>query len=123
MFCCSENWPYIPHLTIVKTDTDEQARRATTLARERWRQFEGKRQVHLDELMFVRETDGQWQDLAPLPLGRGQLSSSPESQIPPQTTARNPLKPLTRRAFSASEVHVLSVRCHVHRQDYHGFTG
>jgi 2'-5' RNA ligase len=73
--CCAESWPYIPHLTIVKTEQDEQARAATIIARERWRRFEGARKVRVDELMFVRETDGHWQDVAPLPLGRGQLSS------------------------------------------------
>jgi 2'-5' RNA ligase len=73
--CCEENWPYIPHLTIMKTESDEQASAAAILARERWEKFEGKRQVHVEELMFVRETDGIWQDVAPLPLGRGQLSS------------------------------------------------
>jgi len=73
--CCEENWPYIPHLTIVKTELDEQARKAVTIARERWQKFEGKRAVHVDELMFVRESNGLWQDVAPLPLGRGQLSS------------------------------------------------
>ncbi|MGA2005855.1 MAG: 2'-5' RNA ligase family protein [Terriglobales bacterium] len=72
--CCEENWPYIPHLTIMKVESDLQAQTAMKVARERWTQFEGKRQVHVDELMFVRETDGRWQDLAPLPLGRGQLS-------------------------------------------------
>lgn len=73
--CCEESWPYIPHLTIVKTERDEQARAAFLIAQERWEKFEGKRQVHVDELMFVRETNGHWQDVAPLPLGRGQLSS------------------------------------------------
>ena len=73
--CCEENWPYIPHLTIMKTERDEQAREAAVLARERWQKFEGLRQVHVDELMFVRETDGQWQDVAPVPLGRSLLSS------------------------------------------------
>jgi len=72
---CVENWPYIPHLTIVKTELDEEARAAAVVARERWEQFQGKRQVHVDELVFVRETNGHWQDVAPLPLGRGQLSS------------------------------------------------
>jgi 2'-5' RNA ligase len=71
---CAEDWPYIPHLTIIKADLDEQARAATIIARERWSQFQGARQVRVDELMFVRETDGHWQDVAPLPLGRGQLS-------------------------------------------------
>jgi 2'-5' RNA ligase len=72
--CCEENWPYIPHLTIVKTELDEQAQAAASIARERWQKFEGKRQVHVEQLMFVRESDGLWQDVAPLPLGRGQLS-------------------------------------------------
>jgi 2'-5' RNA ligase len=72
---CEESWPYTPHLTILKTDEDEQARAALAIARERWSQFPGKRHVHVEELMFVREHDGCWQDVAPVPLGRGQLSS------------------------------------------------
>ena len=72
---CDENWPYIPHITIMKTETDEQAQVACELARERWAQFPGKRQVDVQELMFVRENGSCWQDLAPVPLGRGQLSS------------------------------------------------
>lgn len=70
-----ESWPYIPHLTILKTETDEQARAACVVARERWAQFPGKRQVRVEELMFVRENGDFWQDVAPVPLGRGQLSS------------------------------------------------
>jgi 2'-5' RNA ligase len=72
---CDENWPYIPHLTILKTELDEQARAACAVARERWAAFAGKRQVHVEELMFVREKDGCWQDVAAVALGRGQLSS------------------------------------------------
>ena len=72
---CEESWPYIPHLTIVKTERDEQARAAYVMARERWARFPGKRQVHVEELMFVREENGRWQDVALVPLGRGQLSS------------------------------------------------
>jgi 2'-5' RNA ligase len=72
---CEESWPYIPHLTILKTETDEQALAACVVARERWAQFPGERQIHVQELMFVRENGACWQDVAPLPLGRGQLSS------------------------------------------------
>ena len=72
---CEESWPYIPHLTILKTEQDEQARAAYVIARERWAAFPGKRQIHVEELMFVRENSDGWQDVAPLPLGRGQLSS------------------------------------------------
>jgi hypothetical protein len=31
--------------------------------------------VQVEELMFVRETGGYWQDVAPVALGRGQLST------------------------------------------------
>jgi len=72
---CEENWPYIPHLTIMKTETDALAESACALARERWAQFAGRRQVDVEELVFVRENGNCWQDLAPVPLGRGQLSS------------------------------------------------
>lgn len=72
---CDENWPYMPHLTILKTETDEQARAACAVARERWARFPGKREVWVEELMFVRENSGHWQDVAPVALGHGQLSS------------------------------------------------
>jgi 2'-5' RNA ligase len=71
---CPENWPYMPHLTIVKTDTDEQASEAFNIARERWALYSGPRRVHVDEVMFVRESGDTWRDLAPVHLGR-QLSS------------------------------------------------
>jgi 2'-5' RNA ligase len=72
---CRENWPYIPHLTILKTETDEQAQAACAVARERWAEFPGPRQVDVGELMFVRENGSCWEDLAQVPLGRTQLSS------------------------------------------------
>jgi 2'-5' RNA ligase len=74
---CEESWPYIPHLTIVKTDQDQQAREASVIARQRWAQFEGARQVHVAELMFVRENGDTWHDVAPVPLGHRQFSSKP----------------------------------------------
>jgi 2'-5' RNA ligase len=72
---CSEAWPYIPHLTILKTDQDAEAKRAFEIAQERWAQFSGKRDVQVEKLMFVRETDGHWKDVAPLLLGHRELSS------------------------------------------------
>src|SRR5271165_4070592 len=70
---CDESWPYIPHLTILKTENDEQAHAAVVIARERWAQFPGKRQIDVEELMFVRENGSCWQDVAPVALGHGQL--------------------------------------------------
>ena len=72
---CQESWPYTPHITIVKTERDEQALTALAVARERWARFSGKRQVQVEQLMFVREQDGHWEDVAPVALGRGQFSS------------------------------------------------
>ena len=72
---CVENWPYIPHLTILKTDDDEQARAVWQTSRERWAQFQGERRVRLEELAFVRENGNDWQDVAHVPLGRALLSS------------------------------------------------
>jgi 2'-5' RNA ligase len=72
---CQEAWPYVPHMTIMKTEQDQQAADAAAIARERWAQFTGPRTIHVDELMFVRETDGVWQDVALVPLGRSLLSS------------------------------------------------
>jgi 2'-5' RNA ligase len=71
---CQENWPYTPHLTILKTDSDEQARAASVVARRLWAQFPGPRHVPVEDLMFVREQDGCWKDVAALTLGRNQLS-------------------------------------------------
>jgi 2'-5' RNA ligase len=72
---CAEIWPYIPHLTILKTEDDAEARAAYKIAHERWAQFTGRRDVLVEKLMFVKETAGCWQDVAPLPLGHGELSS------------------------------------------------
>jgi 2'-5' RNA ligase len=72
---CNEQWPYIPHLTIVKTELEQQARDAAVIAQQRWASFPGPRSIRVEELMFVREHAGTWQDVAPVLLGRSLLSS------------------------------------------------
>jgi hypothetical protein len=59
----------------LKTEDDAEARAAYKIARERWAQFSGRRDVLVEKLMFVKETNGCWQDVAPLPFGHGELSS------------------------------------------------
>jgi 2'-5' RNA ligase len=67
----TEEWPYMPHLTIVKVSTEELAQKAYIFARDRWARFEGSRQIALRELTFVREEQqNRWVDLAGIPLGR-----------------------------------------------------
>ena len=70
-----EEWPYIPHLTIVKMSAEEQARAAFEIARNRWQGYSGTRRILLEKLTFVRE-DSQncWVDLAPVQLGRSLVS-------------------------------------------------
>jgi 2'-5' RNA ligase len=67
----AEEWPYMPHLTIVKMSTQAQAEDAYIVARDRWAQFRGSRQVQIQQLTFVREAEeNRWVDLAGVPLGR-----------------------------------------------------
>jgi 2'-5' RNA ligase len=66
-----EEWPYMPHLTIVKLSSEELAQQAYIFSRDRWAQFAGSRHVPVSELTFVRERDQHgWVDLAGVPLGR-----------------------------------------------------
>jgi len=68
--CCTEELPYIPHLTIAKMGTEELAWKAFDVARRRWARYSSSRHILLEELMFVREdTQNSWVDLAPVLLG------------------------------------------------------
>lgn len=71
IFHCEEQWPYMPHLTIVKMAAEDQALRAFQVARQRWKEYSGSPRVIIEELTFVREgEDNTWVDLKPIPLGR-----------------------------------------------------
>ncbi len=64
-FHCSEQWPYMPHMTIVKMPTIPEAEQALALARERWKRYEGDKTADITDFTFVREsTDQHWTDLA-----------------------------------------------------------
>jgi 2'-5' RNA ligase len=73
-----EEWPYIPHLTIVKMSGEQPAQNAYQIARTRWAQYAGSRRILLERLTFVREdirdAHNCWLDLAPVPLGRSLVS-------------------------------------------------
>lgn len=75
----NEEWPYIPHLTIVKMSAEQPAQNAFQIARERWGRYAGSRRILLERLTFVREEVREdarncWVDLAPVPLGRTLVS-------------------------------------------------
>jgi 2'-5' RNA ligase len=70
-----EQWPYMPHLTIVKMGSEAQALSAFDVARERWGEYRGSRRISIDQLTFVREAENNtWVDLAPVRLGRSLVS-------------------------------------------------
>jgi len=70
-----EEWPYIPHLTIVKMSEEQHAQQAFLTARERWDHFNGSRLIPVERLTFVREDEQNcWVDLAPVLLGRSLVS-------------------------------------------------
>ncbi|HLV86868.1 MAG TPA: 2'-5' RNA ligase family protein [Candidatus Sulfotelmatobacter sp.] len=65
-----EEWPYVPHVTIVKMTAPPPAQEARQLARRRWAEFRGNRRILLERLTFVREdSESSWTDLAPVSLG------------------------------------------------------
>ncbi|MBI2683286.1 MAG: 2'-5' RNA ligase family protein [Acidobacteriales bacterium] len=66
-----EEWPYAPHLTIVKMPELAQTDGALAEARLRWERYHGQRTVRIEELTFVREGLHQpWVDLATIGLRR-----------------------------------------------------
>ena len=67
---CAEPWPYMPHLTIVKMDTLDEARRVLGMARPRWDCCEDSRRIRIDKITFVKGTGERWMDLAEIPLGQ-----------------------------------------------------
>jgi hypothetical protein len=70
-----EEWPYIPHMTIVKMGSEPPAQAAFEMARERWQNYSGSRRILLERLTFVREDSPNcWVDLAPIQLGRRLVS-------------------------------------------------
>src|ERR1044072_3550960 len=74
---CEEEWPYMPHLTIVKMGAEDQAQHAYRMARTRWADFDEGRCFEIRDLSFVREeAQNNWADLAGIRLGGRKLASS-----------------------------------------------
>ena len=65
-----EPWPYMPHLTIVKADTDDEVPRVLEISRQRWSEYSDTRKVRISKLSFVKGTGERWVDLAAVQLGK-----------------------------------------------------
>ena len=62
---CAEEWPYMPHMTIVKLAAINGAEAAMAEARSRWAEFKGDKSTPIEEVTFVREAAShQWIDIA-----------------------------------------------------------
>ena len=76
-----EEWPYMPHLTIVKMGAEDQAQYAYRVARQRWADFDEPRCLEVRDLTFVREeSQNHWLDLAEIPLGQRLVPASGRSR-------------------------------------------
>jgi 2'-5' RNA ligase len=62
-----EPWPYMPHLTIVKADELEEARKALEIARQRWAAYTDTRKTRLKFLAFVKGNGDRWVNLVSIP--------------------------------------------------------
>jgi 2'-5' RNA ligase len=67
--CFQEPWPFMPHLTIIKADSNDEASQALEVARRRWSEYSGTRKVRVAKLSFVKGTGERWLDLAAIQLG------------------------------------------------------
>ena len=66
-----EPWPYMPHLTIAKMDTADEAEKVLKEGRHRWQECPCSHRVLIGELTFVRQAGAdRWLDIAPVRLGR-----------------------------------------------------
>jgi 2'-5' RNA ligase len=63
VFEFKEPWPYMPHLTIVKMDTVEQAAKVVDVSRQRWKDYSETRAVNVTSLTLVKGTGERWVDL------------------------------------------------------------
>jgi len=65
-----EPWPYMPHLTVVKADTDDEALKILDIARQRWKVYTDTRQVRISSLTLVKGGGERWVDVVALPFGQ-----------------------------------------------------
>jgi 2'-5' RNA ligase len=81
---CNEPWPYMPHLTIVKMDSLEEARNVVQLARPRWDSCDDSRRIRIESVTFVKGMGERWMDLATVNLGRSPIRQESSETKPRQ---------------------------------------
>ncbi len=64
-----EPWPYMPHLTILKADDTDEARRVLEMARRRWAAYSDTPKTRIKSLAFVKGNGDRWVNLVSIPFG------------------------------------------------------
>jgi 2'-5' RNA ligase len=65
---------FMPHLTVAKLETIEEARRVYSISRDRWDRYEGSHSARIEHLSFVRGCEAVWTDIAPITLREKQVA-------------------------------------------------
>jgi 2'-5' RNA ligase len=64
----TEPLPYMPHVTVAKLDSNEQAEEVLRTSKLRWQNFPGSHLVDVERLTFVRGSGHTWTDLGEISL-------------------------------------------------------
>lgn len=64
----TETLPYMPHVTVAKLDSNEQAAEVLRTSKTRWKEYTGSHNIAVERLTFVRGGDHTWTDLAEIVL-------------------------------------------------------
>jgi len=63
-----EPLPYMPHVTVAKLDTNEQAMQVLKTSKARWKDYSGSHRISVERLTFVSGSEHTWTDLAEINL-------------------------------------------------------
>jgi 2'-5' RNA ligase len=64
----AEPLPYMPHVTVAKLDSNEQAAEVLRTSKMRWKEFPGSHRISVERLTFVSGGNHTWTDLADIDL-------------------------------------------------------
>jgi 2'-5' RNA ligase len=64
----NEILPYMPHVTVAKLDSMEQAEQVLQTSKTRWQNYHGSHKISVEHLTFVRGHGHTWTDLADIDL-------------------------------------------------------
>jgi 2'-5' RNA ligase len=63
-----EPFPYMPHVTVAKLDSNEQAMQVLQTSKARWQHYSGSHRISVERVTFVRGSEHTWTDLAEIDL-------------------------------------------------------